>query len=144
MTRALSAAFGLLMVAAAAVGTDAVGLAVASASGVAVLVSLRFRWAATAAVLGAASCLTLSDATPALCVLAGLAATCFLVLCHAAVPQPFTWTTAMAMLTASAVALLTTAVPARLPWVPLAAPLAVLVLFVLVVQPLRRRVNTAR
>jgi hypothetical protein len=136
-TRALSCAFGLLMVAAVALQADAPALIAALVAAVAVLVSIQFPSAATVAVIACVGAIGLSDASPLLCVLAGLNATCYLLLRHAGGRASITGPTIVGVLVASAVGLVATTIPAHLPWAPLAAPLAVFGLFVIVVQPLR-------
>jgi hypothetical protein len=136
-TRALSVAFGLLMVAAVALQADAAALIAALVAAVAVLVSVRFPSAATIAVLACVGVIALSGASPLPCVLAGVNATCYLVLRHAGGRASITAPTVAGVLAASALGLIATTIPTHLPWVPLAAPLAVFGLFVAVVQPLR-------
>ena len=140
-TRALSIAFGLLMVAAAALQADAAALLAAAVAGVAVLASIQFARAATIAVLACVAAIGLSDAVSLLCALAGLNAACYLVLRHAELRASITRPTIVAVLASSAVGVVATAIPAHLPWVPLAAPLAVFVAFVIVVHPLRSGVS---
>ncbi|WP_319452767.1 MULTISPECIES: hypothetical protein [unclassified Mycobacterium] len=135
-TRALSSAFGLLMVAAVALQADAPALIAALAAAVAVVASVQFPSAATVAVLVCVGAIGLSDASPLLCVLAGLNATCYLLL-HVGGRASITGPTIACVLVASALGLVATTIPTHLPWVPLAAPLAVFGLFVIVVQPLR-------
>ena len=115
-TRALSTAFGLLMVAAVALQADAPGLI---------------------AVMACVAAIALSDPSPLLSALSGLNATCYLLLRHGGGRESITQATIVAVLTSSALGLVATSIPIRLPWVPLAAPLAVFVVFVIVVQPLR-------
>ena len=136
--RALSTAFGLLMVAAVALQADAPALLAASVAAVAVVISVQLPSAATVAVVVCVLAIGLSDAAPLLCALAGLNATCYLLLRHAGGRETFTQPTIVAVLASSALGLFATAIPAELPWVPLAAPLVVLAMFVMVVQPLLR------
>lgn len=143
-TRALSSAFGLLMVAAVALQADAPALIAALVAAAAVLVSVQFPRAATVAVVACAAAIGFSDASPLLCVLAGLNATCYLLLCHAGGRASITGPTIACVLAASAVGLVATTVPTHLPWVPLAAPLAVFGLYVIVVQPLRSAQRAAQ
>jgi len=135
--RALSSAFGLLMVAAVALQADAPALIAALVAAVAVLASIQFPRAATVAVLACVGAIGLSDASPLLCVLAGVNATCYLLLRHLGGRASITGPTIACVLAASALGLIATTIPTHLPWVPLAAPLAVFGLFVVVVQPLR-------
>ena len=71
------------------------------------------------------------------CLRSGLNAACYLLLRHGGGRESITQATIVAVLTSSALGLVATSIPIRLPWVPLAAPLAVFVVFVIVVQPLR-------
>ena len=139
MTRALSFAFGLLMVAAGALRGDQSAL-VASAVGVlAVVVGIRFGAAATLAVAATVVALALSDPSPVLAAVAGLAAACYLVLRHASRGEAMTLPTVLGAVGLSAVAGLGAAMPMTLPWVPLVAPLAVLLIYVTVAAPLISR-----
>ena len=135
--RVLSSAFGLLMVAAVALQADAPALTAAAVAAVAVLVSVQWPWSATLAVVACVASIALSDVNPVITALAGLNATCYLLLCHAGAREVFSRATIVGALGCSALGLVATSIPAQLPWVPLAAPLAVLAMFVLVAQPLR-------
>jgi hypothetical protein len=137
-TRILATAFGLLMVAAVALQADAIALVAAAVGAVAVLCSIRFPTAATLAVCACIAAIALSDASPMLTAVAGLSATCYLIVRHAGVSVPLTRPTVIGTLGLSALGLVATAVPMELPWVTLAAPLAVFALFVLAVRPLSR------
>lgn len=132
ITRAVSTAFGLVMVASAAVGADRSGLVVAVVAAAAVLVANIFGPAATIAVLLAVAVLTLADAPPVLTATAGLCAAVFLVLRHTATVTPPTMLGAVGF---TAAGLAATSLPMHLPWVPLLAPVAVLMLYVLVTRP---------
>jgi len=132
VTRAVSTAFGLVMVASAAVQADGPGLVAAVVAAAAVLVGSVFRPAATIAVLATVAVLVLDDAPPALTATSGLCAAGYLVLRHtAAVTSP----TMLGAVGFTAVGLAAASLPIQLPWVPLLAPLAVLVLYVLVTRP---------
>lgn len=132
MNRALSTAFGLVMVAAAAVGADDAALAVAGLAVVAVLAGSVFRPVATLAVLLTAAALVLDDASAMLAALSGLCAAGYLVLRHtAAITAP----TIIGAVGLSAVVLSAVALPVELPWAPLVAPVAVLTLVVLATRP---------
>jgi hypothetical protein len=124
------------MVAAAVLQADATALLVASGAAVAVLGSIQLPRAATIAVAACVVAIALSDPAPLLCALAGLNATCYLLLCRGRGRESITRATIVAVLASSAFGMVATSIPAQLPWVPLAAPLAVLVAFVIVVQPL--------
>ena len=132
MNRALSTAFGLVMIAAAAVQADNAAMIAAGLATLAVLVGNIFRPAATLAVLMAATVLVLNDAPAMLAALSGLCAACYLVLRHtAAITAP----TVIGAVGFTAVALAAVSLPLQLPWVPLAAPLAVLALVALSTRP---------
>ena len=132
MTRALSAAFGLVMVAAVAVAADDAALIVVGLATLAVLVGNVFRPAATLAVLLAATALVLNESPVILAALSGLCAACYLVLRHTTV---ITAPTVIGAVGFTAVGLATVSLRVDLPWVPLVAPLAVLTLVALVTRP---------
>src|SRR3954452_537483 len=89
VTRAVPTAFGLVMVAAAAVQADGPGLVAAVAAAAAVLAGSVFRPAATIAVLLTVVVIMLADAPPVLTATSGLCAAAYLVLRHtAAVTSP--------------------------------------------------------
>lgn len=134
-SRALATAFGLVMVASAALQADEPGLVAALVSAVAVVGSVRFAGLASVAVIAAAVAVVVSDAGPALAAMAGVTATCYLVLRHGGVGA-LTRTTAVAILGAAAIGLLAVTVPITLPWVPLLAPLAVLGAFAVAIRGL--------
>ncbi|MET0453655.1 MAG: hypothetical protein ABW137_17620 [Mycobacterium sp.] len=135
MTRALSFAFGLLMVAAGAVQGDgpallATGVAVAS-----VLVGLLVRAAATLAVLATVVAFAVSDPAPVVAALAGLAAVGYLALRHATGQEPaLTVPTVLGAAGLCAAAMLGAVIPAGLPWIPLAAPPLVIAIYLVVVD----------
>ena len=132
VTRGVSTAFGLVMVASAAVQADRPGVIAAIAATAAVLVGSVFRPAATIAVLLTVSVIVLADVPPLLTATSGLCAAAYLVLRHtAAVTAP----TVVGAVGFTAAGLAAAALPIQLPWVPLAAPLAVLLLYVLVTRP---------
>jgi hypothetical protein len=131
-TRAVSTAFGLVMVAAAAVQADGAGLIAAVAAAGAVLVSSWLRPVAAIAVLCTVAVIVLADAPPVLTATAGLCAAAYLVLRHtAAVGAP----TVLGAAGFTAAGLAAASLPFQLPWVPLLAPLAVLGLYVLMTRP---------
>jgi hypothetical protein len=132
MNRALSTAFGLVMVAAAAVQADDAALIAAALATLAVLVGNVFRPAATLAVLLAASALVLSESPAVLTSLTGLCAACYLVLRHtAAITAP----TVIGAVGFTVVGLGAVTMPLELPWAPLLAPLVVVALVALVTRP---------
>jgi hypothetical protein len=131
-TRAVSTAFGLVMVASAAVLADGPGLVAAMVAAGAVLAGSLFRPAATVAVMVTVAVLVLADAPPVLAATSGLCAVAYLVLRHTAeVTSP----TVLGAVGFAALGLAAVSLPIQLPWVPLLAPLAVLVLYVLVTRP---------
>jgi hypothetical protein len=132
MNRALSSAFGLVMVAAAAVGADDAALIAAGLAALAVLAGSVFRPAATLAVLLTAAALVLDDAPAMLAAVAGLCAAGYLVLRHTAAITP---PTVIGALSFSVATLAAVSVPIELPWAPLVAPLAVLTLVVFATRP---------
>lgn len=132
MNRALSSAFGLVMVAAAALQSDGSALAVCGLGAVAVLVGNVFRHVATVAVLAAGAAVVLGDVAPMLAALCGLSGAGYLVLRHAVVA---TVPTVVGAVGFTAVGLAAVSVPLQVPWAPLAAPLAVLALVVLATRP---------
>lgn len=136
--RSFSTVFGLLMAAAVAVPTDGPALVAAALAVCGVLAGLFFWPASTAAVLAAAVALAVSDPAPAYAALAGLSATAYLVIRHAADNPGVVTTTAPSMIAAvgfSVAALAAALVPVSVRWLPLLVPLAVAVLYVLVVSP---------
>lgn len=137
--RALSFAFGLLMVAAGAVQSGGPAFVASAVAFVAVVVGLASRVAATLAVVATATALALSGPSPVVAAIAGLAATGYLVLRHGRGGDPTTamsTPTVLGALGLSVAAVLGAAVPLALPWVPLVAPLAVVAIYVTVVAPL--------
>jgi hypothetical protein len=132
VTRTISTAFGLVMVASAAVQADGRGLAAAAVAAAAVLAGSVFRPAATIAVLLTVSVIVLAEAPLAMTATSGLCAAAYLVLRHtAAVTSP----TVLGAVGFTAAGLAAASLPIELPWVPLLAPVAVLVLYVVVTRP---------
>jgi hypothetical protein len=131
-TRAVSTAFGLVMVASAAVQADGPALIVAVVAAATVLVSSWIRLASGIAVLLTVGVVVLADAPAVLAATAGLCAAAYLVLRHtAAVSAP----TVLGVVGFTAAGLAAAWLPLSLPWVPLLAPLAVLGLYVLMTRP---------
>jgi hypothetical protein len=119
--RALSTAFGLVMVAATAIAADGPSLWVA----------------AVAAVVLSVLVIALTDPPPMAAALAGVAATAYLVLRHARnVDSALAVPTVIGALSFSAIGLAAVAIPLSVPWLPLAAPAVVVLGYVIVVQPL--------
>jgi len=139
----VSAGFGVVMVAAAAVDARGPALIVAAAAGVAVLAGLYVRAAATAAVLAVVCAIALSEPQPMLAALAGSSAAAYLVLRHATLTRP----TVIGLVGFTALGMVaTTAGTAGLSWLPLLAPVAAVVLFLVLTGPFARddRADDAR
>ena len=138
MTRLLSLAFGLLMVAAATLASSAPALVLAAVAVAALVAGLVIRLAATLAVVAVVGALALSEPSPVVAAISGLAATAYLVVRHAdgtdAASSALTVPTVLAALGVSAVTVLGATVPLALPWVPLVAPLAVVAAYVIVLD----------
>lgn len=132
MNRALSTAFGLVMVAAAAFAASDRVLVVCGLAVLMVVVGNVFRPVATMAVLTTAAVLVLASAVPALAALCGLSGAAYLVLGHT---FDITVPTIVGALCFTAVALAAVMLPFELPWVPLIAPLAVLGAVLLATRP---------
>lgn len=130
--RTLSAAFGVLMVAATEVQTQGPALVAAALAAIAVLVGIRFRPAATLAVMITVSAIVLTDPSPLLGALAGFSATAYLVLRYpagsaaVAVTQP----TIVGAVGLTAAGVAAAALPAQQPWLPLLAPCLVFATYV--------------
>ena len=135
-TAFLATAFGLLMAAVSAVGTDGPALAAAAVAAAAVLVGMRFRSAATVAVVACACAIAIADPAPAAAVLAGLCAAAYLVIRHASGLETVTLPSIIGAVALSLLTYLATIIPLELAWLPLVAPLAVFGLYVIVVRPL--------
>jgi hypothetical protein len=137
VTRLLSLAFGLLMVAAATLASTGPALVVAAVAVGALVVGLAIRVAGTVAVVAVAGALALSEPSPVVAAIAGLAATAYLVVRHAEgtdAASALTVPTVLGALGLSAVTVLGATVPLALPWVPLVAPLAVVAAYVIVLD----------
>ncbi len=132
MNRALSTAFGFVMVAAAALPADDAALGVCGFAVIMALVGNVFRVAATVAVLSTAAVIVMASASPALAALCGLAGAAYLVLRYT---SDVTVPTVVGALVFTAFALAAVVLAPSLPWVPLAAPLAVLAAVVLATRP---------
>jgi hypothetical protein len=138
----LSAACGLLMVAAAGIGSHGPALIAAISALVAVAAATLIRPAASLAVLLTAVVLALSDAPAALAAAAGLVAAVYLVLRHAAGSgtglDGISGATMAGALAFTIAGLVATAFPLQLPWLPLLAPLAVFAVYLLATRPFLR------
>jgi hypothetical protein len=139
LTRAVSTAFGLLMVGLVAVGSDGLAAAAGIVALVAVGVGMAFRPAATVAVLLAVATIVLSDPPYVLTALSGLCAAAYLVCRYAAGPLTSvvmgSWPTVVAAGGFTFAGLVATSFPLQLPWLPLAAPLGALAIYVLATRP---------
>jgi hypothetical protein len=135
LSHSLSTAFGLVMVAAAALEADGPALIAAGVAAVAVLIGMVIRPIATLAVLVTVPVVVLAHAAPALAALSGLSATAYLVLRHTGTVATPTVVGATAF---TAAGLAATSIPVQLPWAPLVAPIAVVVLYVLITRPFWR------
>ncbi len=133
----MSPAFGLLMVASTGIGShDGPALVAALVALVMVAVGMVFSPAATLAVVLVIAAVALTEPTPLLAAMSGLAATLYLVLRHATGPLVTTTVpTLAAALGFTIVGLAATSIPLRLPWLPLAAPPAVLAIYLLATRP---------
>ncbi len=134
--RICSVAFGLLMVAAPAVGAHGLPLAAGAAAVVAVGLGTVFRSAATIAVLLAVTIIVAADPSHVLAALSGLCAAAYLVCRHASSDVVTgSWPTIVAAVGFTLVGLVATSFPLQVPWLPLVAPLAVLAIYVLATRP---------
>ena len=141
MTRIFATGFGLMMVGLAAVGSHGPVLAAAAAAFIAVAVGMKFRPAATCAVLLTVATILLAPPPAVFAALAGLCAAAYLV-CRYAVGTSAgvigswpSWPTVVAAGGFSFVGLVATSFPLQLPWLPLAAPLGALAMYVLAIRP---------
>jgi hypothetical protein len=131
-SRAISTAFGLVMVAATAVEADGIALVVAGLATVAVLAGTVIGPAATLAVVLTAAALVIGDAPSMLAAMSGLSAAGYLVLRHTA---SATGPTVIGAVGFTAAGLAAVSLPWQVPWLPLVAPIAVLTLVVLATRP---------
>jgi hypothetical protein len=146
--RTLSTACGLLMVAAAGIGSHAPTFVAAAAATVAVLIGTVFRQVATLAVLLTVAAIVLSNPAPTLAAVSGLSAAAYLVLRHAAASgtglDTVSGPTMVGAVGFAFAGLVATAFPLRLPWLPLLAPLAIFAIYVLATRPFLRDENLPR
>lgn len=134
LNRFVSAAFGMLMAAAAAVDAGGPGLVAAASAGVAVVAGLYLRAAATGAVLAATCAIALSEPQPLLAAVSGLSAAAYLVLRYATMTRP----TVIGLVGFAVVGIIATMAPAGWPWLPLLAPVAAVVVFLVLMGPFFR------
>ncbi|CAA0124284.1 Uncharacterised protein [Mycolicibacterium vanbaalenii] len=137
----LSTGLGLVMTVAAGIHTAGVTIILAILTGLAVLVGIRFRRAATLAVLLAAAAVMLTDAPPLATGLAGLASACYLTLrhneCESIRPAPGYSPAIVAALAFAALAVLAASLPLDIPWLPILAPPIMFLAYMMAIQPLR-------
>ncbi|WP_343577464.1 hypothetical protein [Mycobacterium sp.] len=138
----LSIACGLLMVAAAGVGTHGPTRALAVSALVAVGAAVLLRPVATLAVLLTVLVIAVTGPPAVVAAVAGLSAAVYLVLRHAAASgagldsvSAATLVSALAFTLAGMVA---TAFPLQLPWLPVLAPLTVFAIYLLATRPFLR------
>ncbi|MDT5081754.1 MAG: hypothetical protein QOJ80_6391 [Mycobacterium sp.] len=137
----LTALFGVAMVAATVPQTHWLALWTAGLAIAAVLTGVRFRSAATVAVLLTALTLAISTPSLMLSAVSGLCATGYLVMRHTSGPISAgpTRATAGASMGFSAVSAIVAAVPFDVAWLPLVAPFGLLGAYALVIHPYLRQ-----
>jgi hypothetical protein len=136
----LTALFAVVMVAATDPQTHWLALWTAGLAIAAVLTGVRFRSAATVAVLLTALTLAISIPPLMLSAVSGLCATGYLVMRHTSGPISAapTRATVLAALSFSAVGAVVAAVPLDVAWLPLVAPFVLLGAYALVIHPYLR------
>ena len=138
----LSTACGVLMVAAAGIGSHGSTRLAAMSAVVAVTVAILFRPVATLAVLLTVVAVALSGPPATVAAVSGLSAAAYLVLRHAAGTgaglDSVSGATMVSAVGFTLVGLVSTAFPLRLPWLPLLAPLAVFAVYLLATRPYLR------
>jgi hypothetical protein len=138
----LSTACGVLMVAAAGVGTHGAARVVAVSALVAVMAAILFRPVATLAVLLIVAVIALSGPAATVPAVAGLSAVVYLVLRHGAGSgiglDSVSAATLVSAFGFTLAGLAATAFPLQLPWLPLLAPLAVFAIYLLATRPFLR------
>ncbi len=135
LSLAMSGLCGLAMAAVAGAGASGLATIAALLAAGTVLLGLRWRVAATMAVLLAVVAIGLSDPPTVAAAVAGLAAVGYLTLRHVGVMPLPTLIFAVGFTVAGLVA---TAFPWQLPWLPLLAPFAVFGLYAVAAQPFLR------
>lgn len=135
-----STIFGVLMLAAAAIGADKAAAMVAGLALAAMLIGLRYLAAATLSVLLVVVVIVMSDPPGLYAALSGLSAAAYLVLRHGASLGVVTTTrpTVVGMVGFTFVGVVATALPPSLPWLPLVAPAGAVALFVVAALPFLR------
>jgi hypothetical protein len=138
----LSAACGLLMVAAVGVGTHGQAQVVAACALVAVVAAIPLRPIATLAVLLTVLVIAMTSPSAVVAAVAGLSAAVYLMLRHAAASGVGLDSVSAATLVSAVgftlAGLVATAFPLQLPWLPLLAPLAVLAIYLVATRPFLR------
>jgi hypothetical protein len=138
----LSTACGVLMVAAAGVGTHGAARVVAVSALVAVMAAILFRPVATLAVLLIVAVIALSGPAATVPAVAGLSSVVYLVLRHGAGSgiglDSVSAATLVSAVGFTLAGLAATAFPLQLPWLPLLAPLAVFAIYLLATRPFLR------
>lgn len=127
-----SAAFGTLMVGAAAVGADRlIAVGALFLAGMALVAGLYLPAAATVAVLTVECATVLSDQQGWVTAISGLSAAAYLTLRYSTMTVP----TALGLVGFAVVGIVATAAPVNLSWLPLIAPIAVVVVFAVALAP---------
>lgn len=138
----LSAACGLLMVAAVGVGSHGPTLIAAASAVAAVAFAVLFRPVATLAVLLVAVAIAMSGPSAIVAAVSGLSAALYLGLRHAASSgvglDSVSGATMVSAVGFTLVGLVATAFPLRLAWLPLLAPLAALAVYLVATRPYLR------
>ena len=139
VTRTLSVVCGLLMVAAAGIGSEGPARVATMLAVAAVTAGTIFRPAATLAVLLTVAVIVLSNPAATLAAASGLSATAYLVLRHAAATRAGLDTVSGATMVGAVgftfAGLVATAFPLQIPWLPVVAPLAVVAIYLLATWP---------
>ena len=135
LSLALSGLCGLAMAAVAGAGASDLATIAALLAAGAVVLGLRWRVAATVAVLFAVVAIGLADPPTVAAATAGLAAVGYLTLRHVGVMPLPTLIFAVGFTVAG---LVVTVFPWQLPWLPLLAPFAVFGLYAVAAQPFLR------
>jgi hypothetical protein len=141
--RGLSPAFGVAMVAATEPQTHWLALWAAGLAIAAVLIGVRFRCAATLAVLLTALTLAVSSPSPMLAVMSGVCAAAYLVIRHVSAPNSPapTSATAVTALSFGLAGAVITVFPLYMGWLPLIAPFGLLAAFAIATRPYMRHPN---
>lgn len=136
MSRALSAAFGAVMVLTAALDSPPVTLAILAAAAAAVAAGLFHRRAAVVAVLLTIVALAFGTPTSLYAAVSGLAAATYLLTRYGDGATTLTGPAVAGLIGFTLAGLVATAITATVTWVPLLAPLVMAVVLVVVAIPL--------